>query len=278
MCDPRVASRCAGGPDARRSPAAVSPELELRALDLDQFGISQNHNVIDQSCRRFAEHHPTRRRGRLHALRHADLLTDRGVTRIGRADFAGDHLTRVQPDPQQQLDAVTVVDLGGQLGVLGLNLQRRHACPKSVILQRNRGAEYRHDAVAGELVYRSAVALHHRCRAVEQVAHDLAQPLGTHRRMRCPSNARRRRTTPSPACTRQASPPRQPAHRTHCRSWWSAKVQYRKRCTPHPYGFIPRLATLAERDGYLRRRSRIITPSPVRHGLLSCIPGRCGWA
>ncbi len=51
-----------------------------------------------------------------------------------------------------------------------------------MVLQRYRCAEHRHDAVAGELVHRAAVALHHRRAAVGQVGHDLAQPLRTHRR------------------------------------------------------------------------------------------------
>ena len=37
--------------------------------------------------------------------------------------------------------------------------------------------------------------------AVDQLGHDLAQPLRTRPPRRCPSNAPRRRTAPSPACT-----------------------------------------------------------------------------
>jgi hypothetical protein len=46
-----------------------------------------------------------------------------------------------------------------------------------VVLQRHWGAEHRHDPVAGELVHRAVVALHHFLRAAEQLGHDFAQPL-----------------------------------------------------------------------------------------------------
>src|SRR6476469_9825250 len=46
----------------------------------------------------------------------------------------------------------------------------------SVVLQRDWGAEHRHDAVAGELAQRSAAALHHGCGTVQQFGHDFAQP------------------------------------------------------------------------------------------------------
>ena len=46
-----------------------------------------------------------------------------------------------------------------------------------MVLQRDWCAEHRHDAVAGELAQRPAVTLHHRCGTVQQLGHDLAQPL-----------------------------------------------------------------------------------------------------
>ncbi len=47
-----------------------------------------------------------------------------------------------------------------------------------MVLQSDRRAEHRHDAVAGELVHCSAVALHHRGGAIDQVGHDLTQSFG----------------------------------------------------------------------------------------------------
>ena len=51
-----------------------------------------------------------------------------------------------------------------------------------MVLQRDRRTEHRHDAVAGELVHRAAVALDDNGRAVDQLGHDLAQPLRADRR------------------------------------------------------------------------------------------------
>jgi hypothetical protein len=47
------------------------------------------------------------------------------------------------------------------------------------VVQRELGTEDGHDAIAGELVQRAAVAVDDRCCPVEQPGHDLAQPLGT---------------------------------------------------------------------------------------------------
>src|ERR1700752_1815481 len=51
-----------------------------------------------------------------------------------------------------------------------------------MILQRRRRTENRHDAVTGELVHCAAVLRYHRGGMLDQLAHDLAQPLRTHRR------------------------------------------------------------------------------------------------
>src|SRR5262245_48639590 len=52
-----------------------------------------------------AEHHPARRRHRLHPLGHSDLFADRSVSTCARTNFACDHLTRVQAHAQSQVDA-----------------------------------------------------------------------------------------------------------------------------------------------------------------------------
>jgi hypothetical protein len=74
------------------------------------------------------------------------------------------------------------LDLGGEPLRFLLNAHRRQAGANSMVLQRDWCAEHRHDAVAGELAQRSAVALHHGRGTVEQFGHDLAQPLRSHRR------------------------------------------------------------------------------------------------
>jgi hypothetical protein len=48
------------------------------------------------------------------------------------------------------------------------------------VLQGNRRTKHGHHAVAGELIHRAAIASDRHRRPVEQIGHDLAQPLGTH--------------------------------------------------------------------------------------------------
>jgi hypothetical protein len=60
-----------------------------------------------------------------------------------------------------------------------LNAQRRKTSADSVILQRRRRTEDRHDPVAGELVHGAAIPLHQRRAPVGKVSHDLSQSLGT---------------------------------------------------------------------------------------------------
>ena len=130
-------------------------------LDLNQLGFAESRCAINQSRGGRAEHHPARRSDRLHPLRHPDLLTDGGVTERPRTDFTGDHLARVQAHPQPQIHTVAVLDFDGKPLRLLLDAQRRQAGANSVVLQRHRRTEHRHDAVAGELVHRAAVPLHH---------------------------------------------------------------------------------------------------------------------
>ena len=164
-------------PNSRRADTGSSAPLML-----DHLRLTESRCAINQSRRGCAEHHPTRRGDRLHPLRHPDLLTNGGVTERPRTDLTGDHLAGVQADPQLQLDTVAVLDLDGKPLRLLLDAQRRQAGTDSVVLQRHRRAEHRHDAVAGETADRAAVPLNHHCRTVDQIGHDLAQPLRTDRR------------------------------------------------------------------------------------------------
>jgi hypothetical protein len=137
------------------------------------------HDVIDKPRSGLAQHHRTRRRNGFHPLRHADLVTDGGVTQSPRTDLPDDHLTRIQADAKLQCDAVESVDLLRQpLGVL-LNFQRRQTRADCVVFQRNRRPEHGHDAVAGELVHSAPVAPHDRRGTLDEFRHDLAQPFRT---------------------------------------------------------------------------------------------------
>ena len=165
--------------DGQQSPGG---HRGVSALDVHQFGLLEHHGTLHQAGRRFAEHHPTRRGNRLHPLGHPHLLADRGVTQWARTNLTSDHLTRIHADPQLQRDTVTAFHLSRQALGLPLNVQRGQTGAKSVILQRNRRPKERHDPVAGELVDGPAVSPHHDRTAVDQLGHDLAQPLGTKRR------------------------------------------------------------------------------------------------
>ena len=79
------------------------------------------------------------------------VLAGRGVSQRPRTDLTGDHPTRIQAHPHLQSHAVAALHLGRQPVRLLLDGQRGQACPKSVILQRNWGAEQRHHPVAGVL-------------------------------------------------------------------------------------------------------------------------------
>ncbi len=103
------------------------------------------------------------------------MFPNGGVTRCTGGYFAGDHTAGIKPDSYLQIDAVGAFDFTGQLSSRILNFQRGPACPNGMILQCNWCSEQRHDAVAGELVYRAAVALHDRRRPREELGHDLAK-------------------------------------------------------------------------------------------------------
>ncbi len=156
---------------------ATGHDRFIGTLDLNQLRLSERRCAINQSRGGRAQHHPTRCSDRLHPLRHPDLLADRGVTERPRTDLTRDHLTGVQAHAQPQVHTVSHLDIDGKpLGLL-LNAQRGHASSNSVVLQCHRRPEDRHDAVAGELVHRAAIPLNHHCRTVDQIGHDLSQPL-----------------------------------------------------------------------------------------------------
>ena len=152
-----------------------------RALDSDHLRVAQLCGVIHQPRRGLAEHHSTRGCGRLHPLRHPDVLADCRVLDGIPSAVPGDHHSGVETDPQLQRDAVTALHLRGQRQNLGLDVQRGQARAKSMVFQRFRGAEERHDSIAGELVQGATVAPDDGGRAGDHVAHQFAKALGAER-------------------------------------------------------------------------------------------------
>jgi hypothetical protein len=154
----------------------------FRAFDTHQFRFGQLYGILNEAGGGRAQHHATRWGDRFHPLRHSHLFADGGVTQSPRADVAGDDLPRVQAHSQSQFHAVAALDLGREPGSLFLDVQRRRTCAKCVVLQGDWRTENRHDAVAGELIDHAAPALHHPCGPSDQLGHDLAPSLSTHRR------------------------------------------------------------------------------------------------
>ena len=134
----------------------------LGTLDVHQLRLTQHRRTLNQARSRCTEHHPTRRRHRLHPLRHAHLLTNRGVTPSTRTDLTRNNLPGIEAYPQPQVNTVVALNLNRQPRDLVLNTERRQTGAHRVILQGRRCAKDGHDAVAGELVHRAAVVLHHR--------------------------------------------------------------------------------------------------------------------
>ena len=60
-----------------------------------------------------------------------------------------------------------------------VNRERRAHRALRIVAMGERRAEDRHHVVADMFVDRAAETLHHHCRAIDQLGHDLAQPLRT---------------------------------------------------------------------------------------------------
>jgi hypothetical protein len=146
-------------------------------FDLHPLDRSEQSRVLDQARRRRRAHNPAGVCGRLHPLGHPDGMSDGGIAAGADANLAGDHLTGVHTDPNLQIYAVSPQYVGGQTTCDRLNLQGADARPQSVIFERHWSAEQRHQPIASEFVDRALVSLNNCRRPVEQLMHDLAQPL-----------------------------------------------------------------------------------------------------
>ena len=154
----------------------------FHSLNAHHLGLTQHRRVLDQSCSGLAQHHSTGRGDRFHPLRHPYVLADGGITRRARTDITGDHLTGVQTDAQLQCNATAALEFTRESLCLTLNALSRKTRAERVIFQCHWRTEQRHDSVAGELVHRPAVALHHSRRTFDQLRHDFPQPLRPNRR------------------------------------------------------------------------------------------------
>ena len=88
------------------------------------------------------------------------------------ADLSDDHLARVDPHPHRETQPLRSADLDRVGGELALQRERRPARALRVVLVRDRRAEQRHDAVAGELVHRALEAVNAVAEDREEAIHD----------------------------------------------------------------------------------------------------------
>lgn len=101
----------------------------VTTLDAQHLRRTEQHGVLDQSGGGVAAHDAAVGCYRFHALSHAHLFADRGVAETARAHLAGDHLARVETDPDLQTDPGGKVEFVGQPVALVLQIQRREAGP-----------------------------------------------------------------------------------------------------------------------------------------------------
>ena len=135
-------------PSRSKSPTGSATPLTLRAAE-----ILEREVALDEPGRVLRDADVSRLGERLHALREADGVPLRGVVHAQVVADPADHdLARVEPDADRERHPVLRPHLV-RVGARGVaQVERRVAGPLRVVLVRDRRAEERHDAVAGELV------------------------------------------------------------------------------------------------------------------------------
>ena len=166
-------------------PEGFADRLELEdldiagALDLAPHRLSELEVALSERRARRAEADLAGPGELLHPLREPDRMTDRGIGHVAAlADRADDDLTRIHADPHGEIEAGRFAQLIAEPGQLTSHLQGREACPARVVLVRERGAEDRHDAVAGELVDGTLEGVHADREKLEAAVHYRAPLLG----------------------------------------------------------------------------------------------------
>ena len=161
---------------ARLADAGQLEDLDrpARALDLELAEVAQVEVAARQLGGVFGQVGLARLGQRLHPLREADGVADRGVGAAALADRAGDDLAGVDPDPGREVEPLGAAQLGRVLGDVVEHLQGGVTGAPRVVLVRDRGAEDRHDPVAGELVDGALEAGDGLGQQREEALHDLA--------------------------------------------------------------------------------------------------------
>jgi hypothetical protein len=114
---------------------------------------AQAREAAHQPRRRLADQDRPRRRELLEARREIGGVADRGVVHLQVvADRADHHRPGIETDARRQGDAALALQLLVEVGQRVADPQRREHRPLRRVLVRDRRAEERHEAVAGELI------------------------------------------------------------------------------------------------------------------------------
>jgi hypothetical protein len=132
-----------------------------------------------EGCCVGAEADPSRAGSLLHPLGKAYCVSDRGVGHVAAIADRPDHdFTRVEPDPDREVEIVGAPEFVTEGGELLLELEGCEASATRMILTRDRSAEDRHDPVARELVDGALEFMDAISEDLEEAVHDRAPVLG----------------------------------------------------------------------------------------------------
>src|SRR3989441_4442855 len=148
------------GPDRTRTPQVEHPHRDARALEVLFPAVEEVEETRREPCGLLGHADAARRRQLLNAGGEPDDVTLRGVVHAQViADSADDDLAGVEAHPHREIEPALAPHVFGERPEVARQLERGGAGALGVILVGDRGAEERHDAVAGVLVDGPLVAV-----------------------------------------------------------------------------------------------------------------------
>jgi hypothetical protein len=143
------------------------------ALHLHRAEITETEVAGDQAGRRLGEEHGSGLGELFHSLREPHGVPLRRVVHAEIiADPSDDHLARIEAHADEEVQAAGDAELVGVVAEGVAQVKCGPARALGVVLVGDRGAEERHDAVAGVLVYRALEAVHALGEEGEKAVHD----------------------------------------------------------------------------------------------------------
>src|SRR3989441_4705228 len=148
------------GPDRTRTPQVEHPDRDARALEVLLPAVEEVEETRREPCGLLGHADTARPRQLLHAGGEPDDVTLRGVVHAQIvADSPDDDLARVEAHPHREIEPALAPHVFGERPEVARQLERGRAGALGVVLVGDRGAEERHDAVAGVLVDRPLVVV-----------------------------------------------------------------------------------------------------------------------